>query len=77
MIFPYFLVQEPDLEPKNPSPHLQNFGSALLCSSPSGCSCFLTAGLFPPAAPVSTTGELWFLIVLSVSIEIECSILCE
>ncbi|GKV41965.1 hypothetical protein SLEP1_g49430 [Rubroshorea leprosula] len=33
----------------------------------------LAAGLSPPAAPV-LAGELWFLIVLSVSTEIECSV---
>ncbi|GKV13248.1 hypothetical protein SLEP1_g24288 [Rubroshorea leprosula] len=35
------------------------------------------AGFSPPAAPVSTAGELWFPIVLSVSTKIECSVLCE
>ncbi|GKV13652.1 hypothetical protein SLEP1_g24639 [Rubroshorea leprosula] len=35
----------------------------------------------PPAFPLSAApvlaGELWFPIVLSVSTEIECSVLCE
>ncbi|GKV02242.1 hypothetical protein SLEP1_g14699 [Rubroshorea leprosula] len=30
----------------------------------------------PPTAPV-LAGKFWFLIVLSVSIEIECSVLCK
>ncbi|GKV45255.1 hypothetical protein SLEP1_g52364 [Rubroshorea leprosula] len=61
-----------------------NFGSALLCSSPSGCSCFVVreflpctaAGFFPLLGSV-LAGKFWFPIVLLVSTEIECSVLCE
>ncbi|GKV05436.1 hypothetical protein SLEP1_g17451 [Rubroshorea leprosula] len=79
MIFPYFLVQEPDLEPRN-SPPCRKLPDLLCPSSPVrrllllvGCDLlrFWNFPSMPPALPQIAAPPLlagfWFPIVLSVS----------
>ncbi|GKV14125.1 hypothetical protein SLEP1_g25040 [Rubroshorea leprosula] len=75
MIFPYFLVQEPDLEPRNLPPLLEkpdlpcsalSFRRLLLIVGDFWAFFSLAAGFFPLLGPV-LAGKFWFQIVLSVS----------